>query len=197
MQAEFDQEQSKQQPKQATAVTPKLTSQPVAPKPQTEACPICSARVATADIEAHVEQHFEDDAGVGGKGKPGQPADKKEPAKTPGIFSKWFGKEEEKKVEATPTPAPKASSDSSTQSHGTSGNTNSSSAVHSSNTPASLAYPPYMSQRGFYPGMVPGQYPRNMPQGYFPTGYPTQQQRLPSGMGQQYLYYPTLDQPPQ
>jgi len=189
LQAEFDQEQSKQQTKQTQSVTPKPTPQPAAPKPgQTEACPICSVRVATVDIEAHVEQHFEDDAGGATKGKPGQSADKKEAAKpTPGLFSKWFTKEDEKKAEtSTPTPKPDSSAQSS----------NSSSAVHA--TPASLAYPPYMSQRGgFYPGM-PGQYPRGMPQGYFPTGYPPQQQqRLPSGMGQQYLYYPNLDQPPQ
>jgi len=112
LQAEFDSQPSSSSassaPSRAYSNHP---VQPSQPKPQIsqpsksgqQECPICASRVALADLEAHVEQHFEDDEARRGPAKPGEKTMSKTEAKA-GFFAKIFGSpktEEEKKATST------------------------------------------------------------------------------------------------
>jgi hypothetical protein len=198
LQAEFDQEQSKPTPKP----TPTPTPAPAPSKPQSQECPICQAKVQAADLEAHVEQHFEDDEGRRTAAKPTD-IKKDTPAQSKGFFGKLFSKDDEKKPETPLAPPSSKSSESNSTSHSNSNsasvsnsNSNSNSGAHPNATPV-VAYPGAyaMAPRAYYaPGMMQGQF-RPGAAAYYPTAAYPQQRGMQQ---QQFLYYPTLDgQPPQ
>jgi hypothetical protein len=66
----------------------------------TQECPICGSRVQIADLEAHVEQHFEDEEAKRGPAKPGEKPMTKAEAKE-GFFAKFFGGKDDKKTTST------------------------------------------------------------------------------------------------
>lgn len=87
------------QPSYSTVSPSKPAAQPS--KSGQQECPICGGRVALSDLEAHVEQHFEDEEARRGPAKPGEKTLSKTEAKA-GFFAKIFGKtEEEKKATST------------------------------------------------------------------------------------------------
>lgn len=142
--------------------------------------------MSLADLEAHVEQHFEDDEAKRVV-KPGEKQISKSEAKA-GFFAKLFGPkpEDEKKPStepATPTPAATPASATSAQVPYT----------HTMN-------PAYNQRMGYYaapPGMTQSPGGRQMYAAPY-YGYPVQNvPRTAAAQPQQFLYYPNLDQNPQ
>jgi len=196
LQAEFDSQPSStpaasnSNPSAAAYSAAKYTSSPfvsASGKSGQQECPICQVRVAIADLEAHVEQHFEDDEAKRTSLKPGEKPISKSEAKA-GFLAKLFGPKDpadDKKPTNTETPAAPTPASTPTPTQ-----------------PAAVPYThTYNQQRmpaGYYPNMgAPSQAAMYRP-GYYP--YPTQggvPMRPQGAQAQQYLYYPNLDQPPQ
>jgi len=106
LQAEFDADSkpstsstssSSSQSSQYSQPKPQPVAQPAKSSSGQQECPICGHRVTLADLEAHVEQHFEDEEAKKAPAKPGEKTISKTEAKA-GFFAKFFGKEEEKKA---------------------------------------------------------------------------------------------------
>jgi len=140
--------------------------------------------VPISDLEAHVEQHFEDEEAKR-VSKPGEKPISKTEAKA-GFFAKIFGTktEEEKKPANTDTQTTPAATPTQAAAQANNQNTNAVPYTHTA---------PYR----YYPGMTGSPAPAMYRPTYYP--YPAVQQPR-QGMapnGQQYLYYPNLDQPPQ
>jgi len=175
---------------------PIAASQPPKSSGGQQECPICQTRVAIGDLEAHVEQHFEDEEAKRVI-KPGDKPINKNEAKA-GFFAKLFGpKPEEQQLQrpantdSQPTTQPQTTAPSASVPY-------THTSPHAATTsPAAAAA--YNQRMGYYPNMAaqPGHY--RPPAAYY-GGYPMPQQMARPQQGnppQQYLYYPSLDQPPQ
>jgi len=211
LQAAFDQEQKEHDVKPSHSIPQKPT--PVVTTSQQQECPICGVKVLMSDLEAHVEQHFEDEESrrtpKTGK-ETTKDKDSSAPSAAKSFLSKFFGAKEEdkdKKNESTSTPGTNTSTNSKNYDTHSSSNTSSnssSSATPSPSTnvasPANMMHYPYIppNARGYpspYGAPVPTQAPYRGGQ-FYPSGYGPPSAQMPRMAAQQnpYMYYPSLDQ---
>jgi len=205
LQAAFDQEQKEQEPPKSYSSPQKSIPTSTTSSSQQQECPICQVKVLIADLEAHVEQHFEDDEGKKGKDST-KDKDPSTPSAAKSFLSKFFGskeedkdkdKDKEKKTENTATTTTNSSSNTSStpKSYDTHTSSNTPSSTNLA-TPANMMHYPYMppNARGYPPYGAPvptqGQYRGQQFYPSYPT--PAQMQRM-GGQPNPYMYYPSLD----